>query len=333
MLSQDTHASNKITPHAPQELPIHESPSAEFPAVLSEENIRKACETVWNRLVNEGGQVSFQVSHFFPLGKCYKALSSRNPGIGKFRDWALEIHTMVFDVGMDIQVARQEYLHSYASKSAPVTGRTHSTSTSIPPPTSTSTYVPGPGRLYSDSGLGRDPTTPSSTSPYAPGPGPDPTNPSSTSTYVPGLVSDTSSDSAPIAPSKPAQFPKPVGKASDGKEDRKDMWKSRGVFAPQHALFENLYAVNNDGNGNQSSSPSHAPQSPENGGPKNGWDTSSSQSPRDLTVALMSITNSTGIRRMRRIPGSKQLRKVLNRSISCISSTPFRHQLCLSIKS
>jgi len=125
MLSQDTHASNKITPHAPQELPIHESPSAEFPAVLSEENIRKACETVWNRLVNEGGQVSFQVSHFFPLGKCYKALSSRNPGIGKFRDWALEIHTMVFDVGMDIQVARQEYLHSYASKSAPVTGRTH----------------------------------------------------------------------------------------------------------------------------------------------------------------------------------------------------------------
>jgi hypothetical protein len=79
-------------------------PSAEFPVVLSEENIRKACETVWNRLVNEGGQESFQVSHFFSLGKCSKALSSRNPGIGKFRDWALEIHTMVFDVGMDIQV-------------------------------------------------------------------------------------------------------------------------------------------------------------------------------------------------------------------------------------
>jgi hypothetical protein len=64
-------------------------------------------------------------------------------------------------------------------------------------------------------------------------------------------------------------FPNPQASSVKGKENRKEMMKNRGALASYNALIESLRSANNDGNGNQSSSSPHTPQSPEKSSPIN----------------------------------------------------------------
>lgn len=68
----------------------------------------------------------------------------------------------------------------------------------------------------------------------------DPGSASSVSPSVPGV------DSVPIAPSNSSRFPKPVGKVSEGKENRKATLKCRGPPGSQNALNDLENAICSD---------------------------------------------------------------------------------------